>query len=303
MESISELRTICQSSKIEMRGKLGVTYTDLLKRFFLKISIYFTWIFIRFNVGANEVTILSGIFCIIGAFLVASKSIWFVILGIICFHFYTLLDYCDGEVARYNKTGSITGFFLDWYMHFVRDASVFMGLAFGAFNFKFNIPMVLFGFFSVLTPILNKTILNSGWTVICWSRLDEIVSGKIDFNDSIKPISTINKNAHFDTSDALKGHDKKSVNNLFKLVKVFALSIFGHLYSAQILLSLAIMQVFLNAYFWNSLDFRPFLIVYCGIIGPIMIVIRVRSLVKRKAIERGYTRLFSKESQGSGYSF
>ncbi len=65
METISELRNICQKPKIESREAIGYNYHGFKKRCDLKISIYFTWIFLRLGISANTVTILSVYFVLL----------------------------------------------------------------------------------------------------------------------------------------------------------------------------------------------------------------------------------------------
>ena len=156
MESISELRAICQKSKVSDREEIGMSYQDFKSKLDLKFSIYFTWIFLRLGISANTVTILSGIAAIIGGILLVSKNIWVVIFGIFFLHLYYLLDYSDGEIARYNNTSSIKGWFLDWYMLFIRDAAMFTGLAIGAYNIESNNFILICGFLAVLIPIMDK---------------------------------------------------------------------------------------------------------------------------------------------------
>ena len=114
MESISQLRAICQKPKISDREDIGMNYHDFKTKFEMGLSIYFTWVFIRFGVSANIVTTISGIFALIGGVLFAFNNIWLLWLGILFLELYNILDFSDGEIARYHKSGSIFGWFIDW---------------------------------------------------------------------------------------------------------------------------------------------------------------------------------------------
>jgi len=101
--NIKELRDIAQYKKE--------------KKIWRVFSIYFTYIFVKIGLTANQVTlfgflvgVLGGILLLIGGF-----KYWFV--GIICFLLSYMLDYSDGEVARFNREVSAEGEFLDGTLH------------------------------------------------------------------------------------------------------------------------------------------------------------------------------------------
>lgn len=300
MQTIDELRSICQTKPIG-RSHDKKTKVDLF------FSIYFTWLFLRLGISPNAVTVLSGIMSIIGGLLLSSKSILIVIIGIFFLHLYYLLDYSDGEVARYNNKVSITGHFLDWYMLFVRDAAMFIGLAIGAFTIEPSKFIIIFGFFAVLTPIMDKTILNSGWTVISWARFRALKTGKEVIDDLVNPLQIENQ------MNVSENKIKKPVvkspklfgNRLFKITKHLSTAIFQHHWSPLVLLILAFIQIIVNKIMLLSFDFRLILIIYAGILGPIYVFIKLYILVKKNAFEDGYKRLFYKKNSitSSDYFF
>ncbi|MCH8012526.1 MAG: CDP-alcohol phosphatidyltransferase family protein [Candidatus Marinimicrobia bacterium] len=291
MQSINELRSICQTKPIG-RSHDKKTKVDLF------FSIYFTWLFLRLGISPNAVTVLSGIMSIIGGILLSSKSFLILILGVLFLHLYYLLDYSDGEVARYNNKVSITGHFLDWYMLFVRDAAMFIGLAIGAFTIEPSKFIIIFGFFAVLTPIMDKTILNSGWTVISWARFRALKTGKevIDDPEIFQQIEDHMDSSEKNIKKPIGKSPKLFVNRLLKVTKHLSTAIFQHHWSPLVLLILALMQIILNYTTMISYDFRPLLIIYAGIIGPIYIVVKIIILVKKNAFEDGYKRLFYKKN-------
>jgi phosphatidylglycerophosphate synthase len=284
MESISKLRAICQDTRVLIAPDMS----SYLYKFYVTISIYFTWFFLKLKISATAVTILSGVVCIIGGYLLASKSIWVAMCGIICFHLYYILDHCDGEIARYNNESSVMGHFLDWYMHLVLDASIFLGLAFGAFTITFNSFMVICAFFAVLTPLFMKTILLSGWTVICWTRLGVMKTGKeiININEAEDASSTITNKPTSKITDTIE-------TNIYKKFKFLAICIFQQYFAVPILLMLVIMQIIINTFFLASFDFRPILIIYAGIIGPFFVFYKLHRAMRNKVLEDGYKRLFA----------
>jgi len=289
MESISQLRAICQKPKVSEREEIGMSYQDMLTQYRLGLSVYFTWVFIYFGISANTVTIFSGVAAIIGGILLSFNNIWFVVIGILFVEFYYLLDFCDGEVARYHKKGSIIGWFLDWYMLFVRDAAVFIGLAFAAYNIEPSKLILICGFLSVLTPIMDKTIIGCGWTVIGWTRLKDLHKGTNNKKG--------NKALNFENKKELFNNKKSIILKIIKGVGFLSNSIFQHAWSPVLLLLLAINQIVVNSYVDIEFDFRPYLILYCGIYGPFYVFNKLFLVVKRNSMEEKYNVLFHNEGK------
>jgi phosphatidylglycerophosphate synthase len=242
---------------------------------------------------ANLVTVLSGIVAIIGAFFLSASSIYLVLVGVLFLSLSTILDYSDGEVARYNKSGTITGSFLDWYMQYVISSATFIGLAFGALSIKSNMLMVLFSILAIVRPIMDYTIISGGWTVICWTRLEELKSGRENMKtfkwDFIKKgkIATNVESIKLST-----GFRNKLNKHIYWWLRFITVGIFQHFWAPCLLLLLTLLQIIINLTGLSEFDFRPLLIIYSGIVGPLYIIYKVALLVKSNAFEDGYNRLF-----------
>jgi len=117
MPTIREMKAVCQQKKINNKGKkvlAGHWYNVLL---FRKISIRFTWIFVKLGISANQVSVLMILVGIAGLVLMVPHSIWFNVVGAVLMYFFTILDCSDGEVARWTGKGSIKGVWLDLISH------------------------------------------------------------------------------------------------------------------------------------------------------------------------------------------
>ena len=71
------------------------------KYLFRKISIPISFVFAKLGVSSNTITFVSLIFAISGAFLQTSGEPLLILISIGCLLIYTILDHCDGELARY----------------------------------------------------------------------------------------------------------------------------------------------------------------------------------------------------------
>ncbi|MFH0732455.1 MAG: CDP-alcohol phosphatidyltransferase family protein [Candidatus Omnitrophota bacterium] len=124
MESISQLRTICQKP----REQYDVWYGKFVAR---RFSIYITRVFLAMNLTPNTATsifLLTGIVaCVfftegskIGAFTAALfLQLWYI------------LDHVDGEIARYRNTSTVTGIYYDNICHYIIHPLVFIGIGYG----------------------------------------------------------------------------------------------------------------------------------------------------------------------------
>ena len=286
MKSISELRDICHSTK-------AYKSHNRLSRLYFKVSIYFTSLFLRLGITANQVTVLSGIVAIISAFFLSASSIYLVLVGVLLLNFSTILDHSDGEVARYHKSITITGHFLDWYMHYVISSATFIGLAFGALSINSNMYMILFSILAVVAPIMDYAIVSSGWTVICWTRLQELKFGRENMKTFKWDFIKEEKNAtNVESIKLSTGFRNKLNKHIYWWLRFITVGIFQHYWTPFLLLLLTLLQIIINLTGLSEFDFRPLLIIYSGIVGPFYIIYKVTLLVKSNALDDGYNRLF-----------
>ncbi len=138
---IKELRKICRPH---------TPWLGLLSFCFPRISIYFSKMFIAFNMSANTVSGLMTLFALLTGVLLSFQNYYLHIAAVFSLFFSFTLDWCDGEVARYYriKEGAVTfdqgeninsvnfkskhsfvGNFLDWIYHLFVKLSVFLGIS------------------------------------------------------------------------------------------------------------------------------------------------------------------------------
>lgn len=268
MESIAELRIICQATR-------PAIFRDFLSRWYYHFAIYFTWICLRLGMSANQVTLLSGTFSCVGGVLLASSDPWLVPAGVLCFHLFAILDMSDGEVARYRGQGGAAGHYLDWMMHFVSSCALMLGL-FLSCSSRLDGLLMLIGVLAVLVPLLDKSLTTSTWTVIAWTRLRDMQKGQAGACDGAEanlyhpaPVSPWRRRFLFLALAPTQDHWLPA--GLFLL----ALS--------------ALVSSWVGLTFP---DYRFYLLLYIGIIGVPHLVFRVRRIVLTPTLTEGYRRLF-----------
>ena len=127
MESISELREICQKGAAR----------DLYRPF----SIYITKVFLYTPITANQTTGLFIVVGLIAIWLFTDGIYWKNVLAGALFLLYYILDYVDGEIARYRGSCLTSGVFLDLFGHALLNSAVFAGISFGIYH-QYGDPVI-----------------------------------------------------------------------------------------------------------------------------------------------------------------
>lgn len=154
--TIAQLREVCQPSTITGRSNSEHWVGDLYHR---PVSPYLTRIFLRAGFSANGVT---AVMILIGWAAAASLLIPGLtggLLAAILGQLQMLIDCTDGEVARWRRSQSPTGVFLDKIAHYSTEA--FIAIALGvraAGGFDANSGWILLGALLAVVLLLNKSL-------------------------------------------------------------------------------------------------------------------------------------------------
>jgi phosphatidylglycerophosphate synthase len=134
---VRELEAICGGEGRDPGAERNfrVAYARPIRR----LSIRFTWLLLHTRLSANQVTVLAILIGIAGALLLAWSDFWPLVIGLLLLQLSFVLDYSDGEIARYQaierggRTGA-GGAYLDWIGHYYVPATMTAALAYGAFS-------------------------------------------------------------------------------------------------------------------------------------------------------------------------
>jgi len=99
-----------------------------------RISFYPTWLFLKLGVSANKVTILSLLVGLVGCGFLAFGNYIGIIIGALLANMWALLDYVDGNIARYNKSASDYGMFLETWVCAIFSPLLFISVGLAAYN-------------------------------------------------------------------------------------------------------------------------------------------------------------------------
>ena len=118
---IATLRRICHADKVAQNSSPWY----VLQR---RVSIYLTWLLLRTGLNPNHVTLISVGLGLLGGVLLAMRPAELSLAGALAFVAHQLFDKVDGDIARFRKTYSIVGVYLDELGHGVAFAGIFVGL-------------------------------------------------------------------------------------------------------------------------------------------------------------------------------
>ena len=123
--------------------------------------------------SANQVTMVSLVIGIIGA-LVCNFNL---ILGLMLVYLYAILDASDGELARYNKTSSPKGLYLDYIVTIIVFPLLLISLPVGKYTGVFII-MGMLGFFWFEIAMLTNYRIFIEWKLKTTDKKKNITGQK-----------------------------------------------------------------------------------------------------------------------------
>ena len=158
--SLAQLREVTQPPEVRTRANAEHWVAHLYLRDF---SPYVTWVLLKTPISANGVTALMILTGWATAAALLIPGIWGPILALMLGQLQMLIDCCDGEVARWRKTKSPAGHFLDAVGHYTTEALIPIALGLRAAGFAdnsrpINWMWVALGAFLAIVIILNKVL-------------------------------------------------------------------------------------------------------------------------------------------------
>ena len=160
MESLSELRKICQTAPNKERGNI---YAIVVSRTF---SIFITRLLLPTGMTANQASVLMIVVGLLANFLFLFAWRETFLAGALLLQLWYILDGVDGEIARYHyykrtgtlirdkRDGGLTGQYLDMINHYIINFLVPATLSFGLYHQTGHSFWILIGFVASLTQVL-----------------------------------------------------------------------------------------------------------------------------------------------------
>jgi phosphatidylglycerophosphate synthase len=139
---------------------------NIFEAFYNVLAALITPPFLKTSWTPNQITVLSGLFGVIGAFLLVFQNHILLILAAVCIQLFAALDLVDGNIARAKKLQSVFGHWLDIFFDKLNDFLLISALTIGAYRAVGKEHVLLLGlglmglvFFIQFVMILNHTLL------------------------------------------------------------------------------------------------------------------------------------------------
>ena len=158
-DSLAELRAVTQPPEVRLRANAEHWTASLYLR---DLSPHITWLLLKTRISANGVTALMILIGWSTAAALLIPGIWGALLALALGQLQMLVDCCDGEVARWRRTSSPAGVFLDKVGHYSTEALIPIALGVRAAAYPFETPadflFTSLGLLLALIIVLNKAL-------------------------------------------------------------------------------------------------------------------------------------------------
>lgn len=268
VESLKELNKICQKPRYREVGNLMVRY------FFRDAALPITWLVLHTNISANQVSIFSVFVAVLGVAMIGLSSNAASLTGALLLQFWYLLDHVDGQVARYRKTSSLTGRFLDFMMHHFVHAILFFGLALYAYGATQNFLFIIWGFFACISMAMFNVIYDTMYKTF----FERILSTGVQL---------FPKRGATDAGEPNLFKGKDALKILFSILHK----------SCEIHIAITVLTVgaLLSIFSAISFDFRLWAFYYYGIAAPMIAIGKIAHFIRANQVDVDYQSLFTSE--------
>jgi len=139
---------------------------NIFEAVYNKLSKPISRIVVKTSLTPNQITIISGIFGIIGAYFLTCHSRIYLIFAAVFIQLFTILDLVDGDIARMKGMQSHFGKWLDIFIDKLNDLLIILGLSVGVYLRTNNISALYLGiilmglvFFIQFSMVMNSIII------------------------------------------------------------------------------------------------------------------------------------------------
>jgi phosphatidylglycerophosphate synthase len=145
-----------------------------------KLSPWFSRQFIRMPLTPNQVTLMACAMGLLAALCVAHGSWLSGVLGALLLQWSTVIDCCDGEVARLKFLESTSGYYLDITCDNIVHAAVFIGIAWSGYQLMGQPHVLVLGgmaAFGTLMGLIMMLATRHGRARQASAALDRLIDG------------------------------------------------------------------------------------------------------------------------------
>ena len=119
------------------------------------ISLMISKVLLKTGITPNQISVLSFIVGLAGASLFFFGEYFYLILGGIIIHIHSIVDGCDGEIARLKLRRTKYGGYLDSFLDRYVDAAIILGLTYGYWSISGDSTIWIIGFAAIIGSFIN----------------------------------------------------------------------------------------------------------------------------------------------------
>ena len=227
-----------------------------------KFSTPFTYLFVKLGISPAAVSIINFMPPLIGFYLLSLGSYISIIIGLLFFALFKVLDCSDGEVARIQnpkvmdeKHKNIEGPFLDGVAHYIYPICLGMGLGIGTFKLYSNEIYLLLGVILALLFTQEVALID----LLKSSYMKAVIGRKIKASDK----ETLQKMMH----EMHNGKTWEKQNLFAKLLSMYPFQ--GLLYTTEFIIPVLIALAILESVILHE----------AGIIAIYLVIVAIQKLV------------------------
>ncbi|MEA3323713.1 MAG: CDP-alcohol phosphatidyltransferase family protein [Euryarchaeota archaeon] len=171
IESIKELKKICQNSKAE-------TMDWYSKIFYRNISVYLTKLLLHTSITANHVTLFTIVLGLAAGILFSFGTYSYILAGALLLQLWLIFDCVDGEIARYRGTAGICGKYIESLDHCITEPFTVVCVGYGLYVLLDVVSIFVLGVLVALFMVWSSSSANLVYCVI-------FVAGMHDMGDMV----------------------------------------------------------------------------------------------------------------------
>jgi len=153
---IDDREDLQKAKKILTRQLIKPTDGPISRKLNRRLSVWISTKLCQFNVSPNHLTLLSFLLALgSGAFFLAGGYLRIVIGGFLA-QFSSIIDGCDGEIARLKLKQSKFGEFLDRTLDRYADGFIVLGITYACFRLMSSPLVWIIGFLALIGSFMNS---------------------------------------------------------------------------------------------------------------------------------------------------
>ena len=120
------------------------------------VSLIISRLLVKTKIRPNLISFASFLICVFSAFFFSAGNYFFLLIGGLLAQFSSVVDGCDGEVARLTFQASDYGAWFDAVLDRYADAFLLFGLTYHVYSLSENHLSLLIGFMAILGAFMNS---------------------------------------------------------------------------------------------------------------------------------------------------